>query len=912
MDEGECSSSSAAPPPEQEQPPISTVPEEEQALPCTTIDELLIFNETYFEIIDQSIAFVDQQLADNRRKQKQLQEEQKMYKRADVTKRKVPVHLYMPPYFKDENGMCPPMSAEAREKQELKWFDPLMKEEKKWTPSEIKTLREAVKEAMIAQQMQPLCSRRDIVVSKLKNQDATTSSWERRQWTMELEDLMRKIAYIKSKSIEEVLTVSADYSVVPWNEIANVDFKGTRTEWAVKSKWMNELNPKWNKSAWSPEEIEQLRTLRESPQFTSWPMLALKLNTNRTAYQCMEKYKTEVAQHSREWTQEEDTKLIALTKLTAINGHIQWDKVAQFMPGRTRQQVRTRFSHTLDSKVKHGRWTDQEDMLLMCAVSRHGAKDWAKVAQAVQNRNDSQCRERWMNVLNRSANVSERFTLAEDEQLLYAVKVFGKGNWAKCQSLLPKKTARQLRRRYVQLIAAKLRMIAGFTTSVDAMKAGRRAPQEDELKEEDERDSAMIPNELMIETYQKLAREKPDINETPEEFYKRINELEKPVASRLRVLKARDDYDEIMEHINAIVEKHQRGDDGHEINEELAASSVLASVNITEVDIRYMIERSHTMSRCYRNRQNGRCVDQIGCRIRPIGINMDPSLMPVFDKDTPEEEKVMRLVESLCCSVRKHDIIGWGKRFWIEYRHVGARHAKAYAENMIRKKSAHLADWSMLALADTPRPTKITLPPTAASHNFLTMLQKARTGLNLLAAEHFYPTDVPLEKQPGFGNEQRETLDGKRRMNITLASEVQTSTQFNLFYARMRTILLEPMRLQFARETAAEEHDRLNREIDLEARQSEEEAVADGVIRRPLMKQEHGIPTVTPTLICHMLSDGIKIDTSDVLANLDKNTVARLTRKKRIEDTLEEVAKRPRSTSNSHFSIDTDDIDDNK
>lgn len=56
--------------------------------------------------------------------------------------------------------MCPPMSAEAREKQELKWFDPLMKEEKKWTPTEINTLKKAVKEAMIAHQMQPYCSRR--------------------------------------------------------------------------------------------------------------------------------------------------------------------------------------------------------------------------------------------------------------------------------------------------------------------------------------------------------------------------------------------------------------------------------------------------------------------------------------------------------------------------------------------------------------------------------------------------------------------------------------------------------------------------------------------------------------------------------------------------------------------------------
>ncbi|EGT37960.1 hypothetical protein CAEBREN_07450 [Caenorhabditis brenneri] len=336
---------------------------------CKTIDELILYNETYLEILDSSIAIVEQQLAENRQRQTQLKEEYRLYSRADIAKRKVPVHLYMPPYFKDENNMCPPMSAEARHKQELKWFDPLMKEEKKWTPSEIKTLREAVKEAMVAHQVQPLCSRRDIVVGKLRNADITTTNNERRQWTMELEDLMRKISYIKAKTEDEVLTASADYSIVPWNAVANVDFKGTRTEWAVKSKWCNELNPKWSKAAWTNEEIEQLKYLRENPKFVSWQILALNLGTNRTSYQCMEKYKTEVSQHSKEWSQDEDTKLIALTKLTSINGHIQWDKVAQFMPGRTRQQVRTRFSHTLDATVKHGRWTDQEDVVCFCETS---------------------------------------------------------------------------------------------------------------------------------------------------------------------------------------------------------------------------------------------------------------------------------------------------------------------------------------------------------------------------------------------------------------------------------------------------------------------------------------------------------------------------------------------------------------
>ncbi|PIC51795.1 hypothetical protein B9Z55_002164 [Caenorhabditis nigoni] len=551
-----------------------------QQIECSNLEDLLVYNETYSEIIDSSLALVEQQLIDNQMRQSQLKEEHRKYNRADITKRKVPVHLYMPPYFKDENGMCPPMSAEAREKQELKWFDPLMKEEKKWTPSEIKTLRTAVKESMVAHEVQPLCSRRDIIVSKLKNADITTTNKERRQWTMELEDVMRNIGYVKGKPEEEVLTASADYSVIPWNAVANVDFKGTRTEWAVRAKWCNELNPKWNRGPWPTEEVEKLKYLRESPKFVSWQMLALNLGTNRTSYQCMEKYKTEVSQHSKEWTQDEDTKLIALTKLTSINGHIQWDKVAQFMPGRTRQQVRTRFSHSLDSSVKHGRWSDQEDVLLISAISRYGAKDWAKVAQAVQNRNDSQCRERWMNVLNRSAHVNERFTLMEDDKLLYAIKIFGKGNWAKCQSILPKKTPKQLRRRYLQLIAAKLRLASGICSAVEAMKSGRRAPGEDELDQEDKEEAEKIPNAIMREIYEKLAKDNPDVTETPEEFFKRINEIEALGAPRIRALRSKPGYEAVEKHMNETVKKHQNVD---EIDIESMSSEILASLRVSEV-----------------------------------------------------------------------------------------------------------------------------------------------------------------------------------------------------------------------------------------------------------------------------------------------------------------------------------------
>ncbi|EFP12318.1 hypothetical protein GCK72_002490 [Caenorhabditis remanei] len=903
FDEGAGPSSSYNPPILEEE--VET-PDDE--IRCNSIEELLIFNETYSEILDVSIQLIEQQLADNRQRQNQLKEEYRLYNRADITKRKVPVHLYMPPYFKDENNMCPPMSAEAREKQELKWFDPLMREEKKWTPSEIRTLRDAVKEAMVSHQVQPLCSRRDIIVGKLRVADITTTNNERRQWTMELEDLMRKISYIKAKTDEEVLTASADYSVIPWNAIANVDFKGTRTEWAVKSKWCNELNPKWNKDAWTSDELDKLKELRESPKFVSWQLLALSLGTRRTSYQCMEKYKTEISQHSKEWTQDEDTKLIALTKLTSINGLIQWDKVAQFMPGRTRQQVRTRFSHTLDSSVKHGRWTDQEDMLLISAVSRYGAKDWAKVAQAVQNRNDSQCRERWTNVLNRSAHVNERFTLAEDEQLLYAVKVFGKGNWAKCQMLLPKKTPKQLRRRYLQLIAAKLRLAAGFCNAVDAMKSGRRAPEEDELDEEDRQEAEKIPNELMKEIYEKLAKDNPDVEESPEEFYKRINEMEIPAAARIRVLKNNPCYKTVENHINSIVKKHK---DMEEVDKELKSSQILQSLKLCETDIRYMIEKSKTLARYYMARRYQKNVDQIGCRVRPINIKMEPGIKPTINPEDTEEEKRMLIVESLCSAIRQHDMVDWGKKFWTDHRFDASRTAKRFAEKMLCKKSDEVAEWSLRVgsndcdSSDIHCPPKATLPPTPASFDMTKMIQRARAGLNRLSAEHFYPLDVGLDQQPKFTNFDREKLDENRRMNIGLSSDITNSTAYAKFYARMRTVLLEPMRLQMARESSTEETKRLALCL-AEERAHEEEEVAVHNRLRPQMPGTSS--TVTPTSIARVLNNGMKIDTADIL---DKDTSEKVDMKRKIKATIDQVAKKPcRITpAPSHISINSESTD---
>lgn len=68
----------------------------------------------------------------------------------------------------------------------------------------------------------------------------------------------------------------------------------------------------------------------------------------------------------------------------------------------------------------------------------------------------------------------------------------------------------------------------------------------------------------------------------------------------------------------------------------------------------------------------------------------------------------------------------------------------------------------------------------------------------------------------------------------------------------MRTILLEPMRCQFARETADEEQARLQRDIEMESRATEEEAVVAGELKKPPRSDSSNY--VTPSSVAILLS----------------------------------------------------------
>eukprot|EP00009_Paramoeba_aestuarina_P014513 CAMPEP_0201538064 /NCGR_PEP_ID=MMETSP0161_2-20130828/66520_1 /ASSEMBLY_ACC=CAM_ASM_000251 /TAXON_ID=180227 /ORGANISM="Neoparamoeba aestuarina, Strain SoJaBio B1-5/56/2" /LENGTH=91 /DNA_ID=CAMNT_0047944707 /DNA_START=38 /DNA_END=310 /DNA_ORIENTATION=+ len=78
----------------------------------------------------------------------------------------------------------------------------------------------------------------------------------------------------------------------------------------------------------------------------------------------------------------------------------------------------------MSRKVKRtarGNWTPEEDQVLREAVAKHNGKNWKKIAEHLDGREDTQCLHRWQKVLNPKL-VKGPWTKEEDELVIELVK----------------------------------------------------------------------------------------------------------------------------------------------------------------------------------------------------------------------------------------------------------------------------------------------------------------------------------------------------------------------------------------------------------------------------------------------------------------------------------------------------------
>jgi hypothetical protein len=274
-----------------------------------------------------------------------------------------------------------------------------------------------------------------VVASSLPRAEASRARSLQRKWTVEedakLTEAVKKYGY----SWAQVTTR------VPG-----------RTYAQCRYRWITILEPTIDRSnarnivKWTPEEDAKLTDAITKFGNSNWAAAA-ELVPGRTSKQCRSRWVTNLNPDVRKgrWTREEDAKLTDAVTKFGYN----WIRVATLVPGRTNITCCQRWTGSLNPDIIKGKWTAVDDARLIVAVQELG-NAWFLVAERVPGRTDTQCRSRWVTRLVFDIFYRGKWSLEEDSKLTEAVKEHGCSHWVKVAAMVPGRTDKQCRSRWVK------------------------------------------------------------------------------------------------------------------------------------------------------------------------------------------------------------------------------------------------------------------------------------------------------------------------------------------------------------------------------------------------------------------------------------------------------------------------------
>ncbi|XP_010115977.1 PREDICTED: snRNA-activating protein complex subunit 4, partial [Chlamydotis macqueenii] len=418
----------------------------------------LQMNHVYQEVIQEKIEEVELLIAQNREQQKEIMGElggPKIAKAGDG--RNLPANIFlghfMKPYFKDKTtGIGPPSNEDAKEKaaQGIKSFEQLIST--KWKSREKTLLQKSVVSDRLQRLLQPKLLKMSYWNQKLEK---VKTEMEKQILEKQIKEVEQEIEAINQLPESDLLGNRFDEH--DWEKISNIHFGGQRSSEELRKFWQNWEHPSINKKEWTEEEIERLKKTAAEHNYLDWQTIAQELGTNRTPFQCLQKYQVYNKDLKRkEWTKDEDQMLLELVQEMRVGSHIPYKKIAYYMEGRDSAQLIYRWTKSVDPSLKKGPWTPEEDAMLLAAVKKYGERDWYKIRTEVPGRSDAQCRDRYLKALHCDVKKG-KWSLEEEEQLIELVEKHGLGHWSKIASELPHRTGSQCLSKWKLMIGSKKR-----------------------------------------------------------------------------------------------------------------------------------------------------------------------------------------------------------------------------------------------------------------------------------------------------------------------------------------------------------------------------------------------------------------------------------------------------------------------
>ncbi|KAM8934315.1 snRNA-activating protein complex subunit 4 [Pelodytes ibericus] len=487
---------------------------------CNKTEMCLQMNLVFQTVIEEKIQEVEILIAQNREQQDEILWEiagRKIHKAGDS--KLYPLNLavghFQKPYFKDKTtGVGPPANQDMvdRALQGIKSFQELIN--RKWKSQDSKELRTAIISDRLQKMLQPKLLKMEYLQTKL---DGADNDINRKILTKQMNETDREIEDINQLS-EDVL-VGKRTDEHDWDKISNINFEGVHSAEKLRKLWQNLEHPHISKKEWGEEEMAKLQELAAKHNYTNWQEIAQELGTNRTAFQCLQKYQHNNKEFKRkEFTKEEDEMLTHLVQQMRVGDHIPYQKISYFMEGRDGLQLLNRWSKCLNPSLKKGFWTPSEDELLLKAVAKYGEKDWYKIQNEVPRRSDVQCRERYMKGLHTDLKKG-KWSSDEKQMLMKLVEKHGVGHWSKVSSEIPHRSGSQClskwkaimgyfkrsgkplkqRKKKVAIELASTTSSSGSSSSSEESEMEEDTSEEEEEEEEEEEKLANEEQEMVTE-----------------------------------------------------------------------------------------------------------------------------------------------------------------------------------------------------------------------------------------------------------------------------------------------------------------------------------------------------------------------------------------------------------------------------
>ncbi|XP_034230203.1 snRNA-activating protein complex subunit 4 [Thrips palmi] len=356
------------------------------------------------------------------------------------------IYIFGMPYFKTHDLYPCPYNKDYHLKKtnnEICWTDlPVYHQ---WIPQYKKILNYAVKKLStekceIEAQFKLAALRKDADFAKQAGNIERATE-------LELEIEAFDVSDFVSKSVDAVIA-SGDHD---WLQISAKYLEGKQSPESCRSFWNLYLQPKINKAPYTPGEEAKLLSLAEKYKQQNWDLIAEQLGTNRSGYQCFIVFQNKLNENIKRsmWEPEEDQRLQNLVEKFRIGDYIPWAKVTYHLEGRTKSQVFNRWSYSIKPTIKKGRFTQEEDIMILVGVQMWG-ENFQRISQFLSDRTTSQIRDRYKHYLNRP-DLGIPWTVNDDERLLKLVAENGR-NWKKICKHFPSKDRTQVRHRHTSLL----------------------------------------------------------------------------------------------------------------------------------------------------------------------------------------------------------------------------------------------------------------------------------------------------------------------------------------------------------------------------------------------------------------------------------------------------------------------------